>query len=118
MGTPTQEVDLYLQGLDPERRVSLAKLRALVLETVPRAAETMKYRMPTYQHQDDVLCAFASQKRYMSLYMDTAVVEKHREEFKHLSVGKGCIRFKTIQQLPLDTIKRMLSETVETWESA
>ena len=80
--------------------------------------ETIKYRMPTYEYGDGVLCAFASQKHYMSLYMDTDIVEKHREELTGLSIGKSCIRFKKMDQLPLDTIKRMLEETVQKRRSA
>jgi uncharacterized protein YdhG (YjbR/CyaY superfamily) len=73
----------------------------------------VKYRIPTYEDGDGVLCAFASQKHYLSLYMDTNIVEKHREELTGLSIGKSCIRFGKLDQLPLDTIKRMLEETVQ-----
>ena len=54
-----------------------------------------------------------SQKHYISLYVDTGIVEKHREELTDLSIGKSCIRFRKMDQLPLDTIKRMLEETVQ-----
>jgi uncharacterized protein YdhG (YjbR/CyaY superfamily) len=114
----TQEVDEYLESLTPERRAALAELRSLVFEVAPDAVETMKYRMPTYEYGDSVLCAFASQKHYMSLYMDTGIVEKHREELTGLSIGKSCIRFRKMDQLPLGTIKRMLEETVQIRRSA
>jgi uncharacterized protein YdhG (YjbR/CyaY superfamily) len=84
-----------------------------VFEVAPDAVETMKYRMPTYEYGDHALCAFASQKHYMSLYMDTDIVEKHREELSGLNVGKSCIRFRKMDQLPMDTVKRMLDETVQ-----
>jgi uncharacterized protein YdhG (YjbR/CyaY superfamily) len=107
------EVDTYLQGLeDPERRHALAALRELIFEVVSNAAETMRYRMPTYEHQGQMLCAYASQKHYMSLYMDTSIVEEHRDELAGLSIGKSCIRFKRLEDLPLDTIRVMLEETV------
>lgn len=104
-----KDVDVYLNGLDAERRASLARLRSLVLEAVPDAVETLQYRMPTYLYEGEVLCAFASQKHYMSLYMDPAVVERLQD----LSVGKSCIRFERIEELPLDTIRVMLNETVQ-----
>jgi len=113
MSGRTQEVDEYLENLAPERQAALAKLRSLVFEVAPDAVETMRYRMPTYEYGDAVLCAFASQKRYVSLYMDTDIVEKYREELTGLSIGKSCIRFRKMDQLPLDTIKRMLEETVQ-----
>jgi hypothetical protein len=67
--------------------------------------------MPTYE-LDDVVCSFASQKHYMSLYMDVDLVEKHRVELEHLDVGKSCIRFKRIEDLPLETVSQILVETV------
>ncbi len=113
MSGRTQEVDEYLENLAPERRAALAKLKSLVFGVIPDAVETVKYRMPTYEYGDGVLCAFASQKHYMSLYMDTGIVEKHREELSGLSIGKSCIRFRKMDQLPVDVIKRMLEETVQ-----
>lgn len=107
-----EEVDTYLNKLDPERRLALAKIRSLILESVPDVLESMKYRMPTYE-LDGVVCAFASQKHSMSLYMDTSPIQKHRQEFGDLSVGKSCIRFNRIEDLPLDTIKQDLRETVQ-----
>jgi uncharacterized protein YdhG (YjbR/CyaY superfamily) len=111
------EVSKYLEELSPEREQALTKLRALIIEVVPDAVETMKYRMPTYEYQGHVLCAFASQKRYMSVYLDTKVVRAHREELEGLSVGKSCVRFKRQEQLPWDTIRAMLVETVASWGS-
>ena len=108
-----KDVDAYLNGLDAERRASLTRLRSLVLEAMPDAVETLQYRMPTYLYEGEVLCAFASQKHYMSLYMDPAVVERHEGELQDLSVGKSCIRFERIEELPLDTIRAMLDETVQ-----
>jgi hypothetical protein len=42
----------------------------------------------------------------------TGLVEKHRAALKHLDVGKSCIRFKRLEDLPLDTITQILTETV------
>jgi uncharacterized protein YdhG (YjbR/CyaY superfamily) len=112
-GRKTQQVDEYLDNLESERQRALRKVRSLVLETVPDATETMKYRMPTYEYAGGTLCAFASQKNYRSLYMDTELVEKHREELAGLSVGKSCIRFRKLEKLPVDTVRTILQETVQ-----
>jgi uncharacterized protein YdhG (YjbR/CyaY superfamily) len=108
----TLAVDAYLEGLEPERRDWLSQLRSMVFDVVPEAVETMKYRMPTYEYEGSVLCAFASQKHYVSLYMDTGLVELHRDELAGLDVGKSCIRFRRLEKLPLDTVRAILLETV------
>ena len=106
------QVDQYIENLAPDRKAALEQTRALILETVPEIKETMQYRMPTYE-LDEVVCATASQKHYISLYMDVELVEEHRDELDHLDVGKSCIRFKKIEDLPVNTIKQILVETVE-----
>jgi uncharacterized protein YdhG (YjbR/CyaY superfamily) len=117
MGITTDEVDAYLRGLEPERQAALSELRSLVLETVPDAVETMRYRMPTYELEGGVLCSIASQKHYMSLYMDVELVEKHREELAGLNVGKSCIRFTRLERLPLNTVRTVLRETAQSRDS-
>jgi uncharacterized protein YdhG (YjbR/CyaY superfamily) len=108
----TQGVDEYLGNLTAERKSALTELRELILATVPQAEESVRYRMPTYEYADEVLCAFASQKHYMSLYMDTELVDRHRHKLRELDVGKSCIRFRKLDRLPLDTIRTILLETV------
>jgi uncharacterized protein YdhG (YjbR/CyaY superfamily) len=78
----------------------------------PEENENMKYRMPTYG-DDLVVCAMASQKHYMSLYLDTELVEKYRSKLDHLNLGKSCVRFRKLEDLPLDIIQIILEETVK-----
>jgi uncharacterized protein YdhG (YjbR/CyaY superfamily) len=107
------EVDSYLEALAPPRREALAVIRSLVHQVVPDVEETVKYRMPTFERDGKVLCSLASQKHYMSLYMDTALVEAHRSDLAGLDVGKSCIRFRTLDKLPLDTVRAILQATVQ-----
>jgi uncharacterized protein YdhG (YjbR/CyaY superfamily) len=106
------QVEIFMQNLEGDRRSALEQVRLLILQTVPGVKEIMRYRMPTYE-LDEVVCSFASQKRYMSLYMDVDLVQEHGDALKHLDVGKSCIRFKNIEDLPLETVQQILVETVE-----
>ena len=118
MNPGNPEVDAYLEQLEPKRREALSQLRSIILDTVPGAVETMQYRMPTYQYAEGVLCAMASQKRYMSLYMEVGVVEEHKAALQGLSTGKSCIRFTSLEKLPLDEVRAMLKETMENLEGS
>lgn len=109
----SQGVEEYLEGLDPDRRDALSALRTIIRDEVPGAVETMRYQMPTYEYQGRVLCAFASQRQYMSLYMEPDLVEQHRADLEGLSVGKSCIRFRRLDKLPIETVRTMLRETLE-----
>jgi uncharacterized protein YdhG (YjbR/CyaY superfamily) len=111
MTAKSQAVDDYLQTLPDHRRHSLNTLRHWIDDALPDAREVIEYNMPGIA-QDALVCSFKSQKNYMSLYMDTEVVAKHKQELAHLNCGKSCIRFRSIDQLPETTIKQMLQETV------
>lgn len=105
-------VDDYLADLDEGRRASLSALRAIIRSAVPQATESISYNMPAYEYEG-MLCAFAAQKHYLSFYLlNGEVVDQHRELLKGLSVGKGCIRFKTISSLGETTIRSLLSAAV------
>ncbi len=67
----------------------------------------------TYNGQALQYAALASQKNYLSLYLmniygDEAVerwfVERYNASGKRLVTGKACVRFKSLQDLPMDLI--------------
>jgi uncharacterized protein YdhG (YjbR/CyaY superfamily) len=105
-------VDKYVQSLEPARATALIRLRDMILRVAPDVTETMKYRMPTYEVGPGILCAMASQKQYMSLYVEVEILDQYRDRFAHLNLGKSCIRFRNIESLPLDTVRIILAETV------
>jgi len=105
----SKDVASYLEKLPPDRRAALEALRAMILQAAPEAQESMQYGMPTYTFSGGGF-ALAAQKNYLSLYMDQAVVENHRAELGGRSIGKSCIRFKRLEQLPRGTIQAMLEE--------
>lgn len=110
----SQSVAEYLENpKNPRHRHDLAKIRAFVQEQLPEAVEDMRYGMPTYSLNGHVVVALASQKHYLSLYMDVELVETYRSQLSNLNCGKSCIRFKNADDLPLGIIAKMLQETVD-----
>lgn len=110
MRIEAEDVDGYLAALPPDRRAALSRIRALIKETLPEVQESMRYGMPTFEMRE-VICSLASQKNYISLYLDTARVAAHGPALAHLKPGKSCVRFKRLDQLPLDTVRQILTET-------
>ncbi len=97
----------YLEVIPVGRKEILLKLISIVKEYFPEIDGTMEYKMPSF----NPVCAMASQKHYISLYIHhTDLVEKHREELGNLKVGKSCIRFKTMAQMPEKSIRSILYE--------
>lgn len=107
----------YLDELPEDRRAALAQLRKLIRKVAPKAVESMQYGMATYA-MGDMLCALASQKGYMALYVGGAALVAHRQKLKGLNCGKGCIRFKSIDDLPLDEVTVILQDAVRQRQAA
>lgn len=104
------EVHNYIKNQQPERRIALEKLRNIVLNTIPGVVEIMYSGIPTYLYRG-TLCAFASQKSYISFYFtDSKIINKHKTQLKKLNLGKGCIRFNQIEKLPVVVVQKMLLE--------
>lgn len=105
------DVDEYLTKVPAKRLEAMKQLRELVEATADDLVVNMEYGMPTYWVGDHALCAYASQKNYMSLYLDMDLVAKYRDDFGSLNCGKSCIRFTRIEKLPIDTVTKILEET-------
>jgi uncharacterized protein YdhG (YjbR/CyaY superfamily) len=101
----------YLDELPDDRRQALTKLRSLIRKAAPKAVEGMGYGMITYT-LGELLCALGSQKGYMALYACSDAVDPHRPRLGKLNCGKGCIRFKKLQDLPLDAVTDILKDSV------
>lgn len=100
----------YLQELPPDRQAALTKVRALINRVAPDAAEGIKYGMPSFGD----LCGFASQKHYMALYVcDAGIVDSYRSQLGKLNCGKGCIRFRHLDDLPLEVVESILKDVVQ-----
>ena len=112
MQSKAPTVAAYLAERDPKTRAALTKVRALLRAHLPDADESMAFGMPSYGLGDVPVAAFAAQKSHLCLYLCcTTVVAKHRAAFKGLSMGKSCIRFQAIEQLPMAAVKRILAES-------
>ncbi|MCY4521143.1 MAG: DUF1801 domain-containing protein [Caldilineaceae bacterium] len=111
MHIEASDVADYIDKCPARRQDALRRLRDLVLSIDEDVVENLEYGMPTYRTGGQVLCAFASQKRHMSLYLDVDLLASHRAAFGKLNCGKSCVRFTSLDRVPLDTVAAILTET-------
>jgi hypothetical protein len=125
MRSEAKAVEEYLRSLPQERRESISAVRQVILKNLPDGYEEMMnwgmitYQVPletypdTYNGQPLMYAALASQKNHMAIYLTGIYVsESSRSEFeaaykatgKRFDVGKSCVRFRKIDDLPLPLI--------------
>ena len=135
MQSKAKTVDEYVTGLPEDRREAISALRKVILKNLPQGYEEgMQWGMPSYfepltAHPAGYNCqpdqplpfvGLASQKNHMAfygfcIYMDEALknrfVEDWKKTGKKLDMGKACVRFKKLEDVPLkvigDAVKRV-----------
>jgi uncharacterized protein YdhG (YjbR/CyaY superfamily) len=104
------DVDGYLAQVPADRRAVLSGLRELCGRLLAGFDEAMRYGMPTYSRDGIAEVAWASQKRYISLYVMRAdVLDAYRERLAGLDVGRGCIRYRSPAAVDFTVVRSMLA---------
>ena len=131
----------YIAQLPKDRKEPFKRLRQTVLDNLPKGfEEVMGYGMPAYvvphsKYPDGYHCDptlplpfinIASQKHFiafyhMGIYSDPKLLKWFITEYpKHvknkLDMGKSCIRFKKMDQIPYQLLGDLVSKiTLEEW---
>jgi len=135
MKTYNKTVEEYINQIPDRWRALVQEVRGRLTSHIDRRfVESLRWGMityevplevsgPTYNKQPLSFVALAAQKHYCSLYIMAIYADPDKREqleqafTKHAlkpDIGKSCIRFKRIEDIPLDAILTMLAEcTVE-----
>ena len=147
MQSTAKTVNDYINELPEERQTAFLKLRESVLKNIPKGfEEQMSYGMLGYVVPHSIypngyhctpklplpFISIGSQKNFivmhhLGLYANPKLLEWFTAEYpKHsklkLDMGKGCIRFKKMDQIPFDLIgelagKISVNEWIECYET-
>ena len=131
MKSKASTVEEYLAGLPEDRLAAIQAVRKVILKNLPKGYEevlqygVLGYVVPLKAFPSGYLnrkneplpyIALASQKNYMSIYMMSVYGDaeaKFREEYqatgKRLDMGKCCVRFRKLEDLPLDVIGKAVA---------
>jgi uncharacterized protein YdhG (YjbR/CyaY superfamily) len=110
MRSDAETVDEYIEELEGERKDIIIRLREVLIGSVADLEESMRYGMPTYTKGEDIY-AFNSQKQYVSLYVrDSNMMHAHADKLGKVNLGKGCVRFRHLDDVDMDAISAMLRE--------
>ena len=107
-------VEEYLASLPDERRAGLRALRQAVRAGAPDATETIAYQMPALRLDGHFLVSYAAFKAHYSLFpASEAVVAALGDELAPHLAGKGTIRFRADQPIPVALVTRIVEVRVQ-----
>ena len=125
-------VEQYLAELEPDRRAIVSAVRDVIVANLPAGYVEeigwgmISYDVPlsrhpnTYNGKPLMYAALASQKRHCSLYLTAVYADpdrraefeaRYRETGKRLDLGKSCVRFRSLDDLPLDLVADVIAAT-------
>lgn len=133
--------DAYVAELPEERIAAFKKLRATIKKNIPKGFEEgmgygmMGYSVPHKLFPDGYHCdptqplpfaGLASQKNFIALYhmgmyanpklLKWFTTEYSKHSKSKLDMGKSCIRFKKMDDIPYDLIGELMQKmTVQDW---
>ena len=133
MQSSARTVDEYLKSLPADRRTAISAVRKVILANLPEGyEECMSYGMigyvvphriyPAGYHCDPSLplplANLGSQKNHMALHLMCCYGDKTTDQWfrnawvaagKKLDMGKGCLRFKKLEDVSLEVIGQLFA---------
>lgn len=105
-------IDEYIAGFPQDVQVLLEQVRQTIRAAAPEAEETIKYQMPTFMLNGN-LVYFAAFKKHIGFYPIPSGIDAFKEELSRYEGGKGSVKFPLDQPLPLDLIRRIVEHRVQ-----
>lgn len=107
-----KDIDEYIAWQPLEVQAILQQIRATVRAAAPAAQEAIKYAMPTFVLNGN-LVYFAAFKKHIGFYPIPLNDERFESDFKGFKTGKGSIQFPLDKPMPLDLIAKIVKYRVE-----
>jgi hypothetical protein len=115
--TPEQ----YIGGLEDSRKADIGRLHERIRQVAPEVRSYVDrgmlaygryaYRYATGREGDWFVLGLASNKEYISLYAPTLTLEPYVARLPNANLGRGCIRFKRVDDVDLAVIDEVVRES-------
>ena len=106
--TDFQSVDDYIASQPEAVQSALEQVRDAIRKAVPKAEESISYKIPTYKVNGDPVLYFAGWKRHYSLYPASGLLlEAFQNDLGPYEKKKSTIRFPLTEPVPVRLIERI-----------
>ena len=109
---PPKTVDEYIAGFPKNVQSLLQEMRAVIHKAAPAARETIKYGIPTFVLNGN-LVSIAGYRNHVSLYPAPRAVPEFKEALSKFKGPKSTVQFPLDQPLPLGLVSRIVKFLVK-----
>lgn len=110
--TAPSSIDEYIAGFPDDVQAILQQIRAVVKKAAPEAEETIKYAMPTFTLNGN-LVHFAAYKNHIGFYPTPSGISTFEAELAPYKKAKGSAQFPLTQPIPYELIEKMVRLRVQ-----
>ena len=107
-----ETIDEYIAQFPENIRQILNKLRQTIKEMAPEAEEAIRYGIPTFRLNGN-LVHFAAYKNHIGFYPASEAIEVFKKDLVKYKTSKGAIQFPIDKPIPLGLVKRIVIFRVE-----
>ncbi|MBM3291874.1 hypothetical protein FJY84_04270, partial [Candidatus Bathyarchaeota archaeon] len=90
----------------------LEQIRLVIKKAAPEAEETIRYGIPTYRLNGN-LVHFSAYKKHIGFYPAPSAIEAFKEELSNYETSKGAIKFPIDKPIPFELIKKIVEYRVK-----
>ena len=109
---PPKSIDEYIAGFPREVQAILKQVRTTINKAAPDAEEAIKYRMPTFVLNEN-LVHFAAFKNHIGFYPTPSGIDAFKHELSRYKGAKGSVQFPIDRPMPLSLIEKIVKFRVE-----
>jgi uncharacterized protein YdhG (YjbR/CyaY superfamily) len=107
-----KDIDEYIASFPKDIQDILKKIRATIRNAAPGAHEAIKYQIPTFVLEGN-LVHFAAFKDHIGFYPEPSGIEKFQAELSPYQGSKGSVQFPLDQPIPYDLISQIVAFRVQ-----
>ncbi len=102
-----KNIDEYIAGFPRDVQETLQRVRAIIRDAAPDAAEAIKYQIPTFVLHGN-LVHFAAFQNHIGFYPTPSVIAAFSGELTGYKGAKGSVQFPLNKSVPFALIKKMV----------
>ena len=105
--TTPKDMDEYIAGFPEDIQEILKKIRLTIRASAPEAKEAIKYGMPTFTLEGN-LVSFGAYKKHIGVYPAPGGDEAFKKELAPYKAEKSTVQFRLDQPIPYDLISKIV----------
>src|SRR5262245_50140561 len=110
--TPPVNIDEYIAGFPTDVQRILQEIRSIIRKAAPDAEEAVKYRMPTFVLNGN-LVHFAAFEKHIGFYPTPTGIQAFKDELSAYHNAKGSVQFPLDKPVPFDLVRRIVEHRVK-----